>query len=196
MKIGRLSGLVSVLVTVLATNLLVSAELYALKYTPLLPKAHDPFLELFLFVLLPVSTIAISVIMYRSTSVQPFHKSVLQREIDAFSGPVSDTKRERSSRPAGWPLAPILLVHACDHYLEIRTSEGKVFLKGRMKDAVTYLALFDGAQVHRSWWVAKSFVTTIERQGRDWVIFSEFGDRIPIGRGRTKLLRELDWPFE
>lgn len=195
-NIGKASSTVRAFGSILATCLLTTVELYALKFTPLLPKAHDPFLDLFLFVLMPVSTIAISVILYRRTSGRRYRSHDRQRLNDEHSIPPLGLEPNASARPAGWPLAPVLLVHACDHYLEIWTSRGKVFLKGRMTDAVVYLADTEGAQVHRSWWVSRSAARSIERQGRDWFIITDIREPIPVSRGRTKQLRDLDWPFQ
>ena len=47
-------------------------------------------------------------------------------------------------------------VEAQDHYLRLHTSRGSDLILMRLADAVAELEGIEGAQVHRSWWVAKA----------------------------------------
>ena len=49
-------------------------------------------------------------------------------------------------------------VSAEDHYLRLHTSKGSDLILMRLSDAVSELEGLEGAQTHRSWWVARSAV--------------------------------------
>ena len=60
----------------------------------------------------------------------------------------------------------LLCLRTEDHYLRIHTTAGHDLILFRLKDAVLELAGVDGMQVHRSYWVARDAVTTLEKKGR------------------------------
>ena len=60
----------------------------------------------------------------------------------------------------------LLHLHMQDHYVEVHTDEGSDLLLLRFRDALRELDGLDGAQVHRSHWVARSAVAGVVRQGR------------------------------
>src|SRR5690606_15189181 len=51
--------------------------------------------------------------------------------------------------------AAIRAVEAEDHYLRVHTDQGSDLILMRLSDAVKELEGLDGAQTHRSWWVAR-----------------------------------------
>ena len=53
-----------------------------------------------------------------------------------------------------------------DHYLRVHGAYGSELILLRMRDAVQEVAPLIGAQVHRSWWVARSAVRETHREGR------------------------------
>lgn len=74
-----------------------------------------------------------------------------------------------------------------DHYVDVRTTAGQASILMRFSDAVTEAAPQDGAQVHRSHWVAWDAVTGVERDGTR--LFVRLGpDRIPVSRANRSLL--------
>jgi len=84
-------------------------------------------------------------------------------------------------------------VEAEDHYLRLHTSKGQDLILFKLADAVAELEGLDGAQTHRSWWVARAAVTDVRRaDGRvDLVLPS--GAVAPVSRRNVKLLKELGW---
>lgn len=61
--------------------------------------------------------------------------------------------------------AAIYAVSAEDHYLRLHTSKGSDLILMRLADAISELEGLEGAQTHRSWWVAKEAVEGARRDG-------------------------------
>lgn len=80
-----------------------------------------------------------------------------------------------------------------DHYVRVFTRRGDTLVLMRMADAVADLAAVDGAQVHRSWWVARAAVAAAERRGRGGVLKLDTGLEVPVARRRLAELKALGW---
>lgn len=80
-----------------------------------------------------------------------------------------------------------------DHYLRVHTRLGSDLILLRMRDAVTELDGLDGAQVHRSWWVARGAVSSIEREGRNLRLKLAGGLEVPVARDAVGKLKEAGW---
>ena len=84
---------------------------------------------------------------------------------------------EARAAPASEPAAPKFLerlplklrgaevwaVEAEDHYLRLHTSLGQDLILLRLADAIAELEGVEGAQVHRSWWVARDAIADARR---------------------------------
>ena len=88
----------------------------------------------------------------------------------------------------------ILCLQMEDHYVRVHTSLGHSLLLMRMRDAVAELGRLEGAQVHRSWWVAREAVASVEREGRRASLTLTNGLRVPVSRERRDVLP--DWLVE
>jgi hypothetical protein len=116
------------------------------------------------------------------------------------------TPRETHAGPAGSPPpkflerlplklkgAEVWAVEAEDHYLRLHTSKGQDLILMRLGDAVSELEGIEGAQTHRSWWVAKDAVTEVERGDGRATLTLKDGTVAPVSRGFAKTLREAGW---
>lgn len=82
----------------------------------------------------------------------------------------------------------LIAITGRDHYVDILTGKGRTSLLMRFSDAVAEAAPTDGAQVHRSHWVAWSAVTGVERrEGKVMLVLSN-AERIPVSRSYRDLL--------
>lgn len=89
--------------------------------------------------------------------------------------------------------AELYAVEAEDHYLRLHTSKGQDLILMRLSDAVSELEGLEGAQVHRSWWVAKTAVADAKRgDGRATLTLPD-GAQVPVSRAYAKALREAGW---
>lgn len=89
--------------------------------------------------------------------------------------------------------ADIWAVEAEDHYLRVHTSKGHDLILLRLSDAVAELEGIEGAQVHRSWWVARAAITAVARGDGRATLTLEDGADVPVSRRYARLLRERNW---
>lgn len=89
--------------------------------------------------------------------------------------------------------AEVWAVESEDHYLRLHTSKGQDLILMRLSDAVDELAGIEGAQVHRSWWVAREAIVDARRgEGRATLTLKD-GCEVPVSRTYARELREKGW---
>lgn len=84
-------------------------------------------------------------------------------------------------------------VEAQDHYLRLHTSKGEDLILMRLSDAVAELEGIEGAQTHRSWWVARDAVEDARRGDGRATLTLRGGVEVPVSRAYAKALREAGW---
>lgn len=89
--------------------------------------------------------------------------------------------------------AAIRAVQAEDHYLRIHTDRGSDLILMRLSDALDELEGLEGAQTHRSWWVAKDAVRDVSRGDGRATLTLEGGLTAPVSRRYAPALREAGW---
>jgi hypothetical protein len=89
--------------------------------------------------------------------------------------------------------AEIWAVEAEDHYLRLHTSKGQDLILLRLADAVAELEGIEGAQVHRSWWVARDAITEARRGDGRATLTLKDGSHVPVSRTYASMLRERRW---
>ncbi|HEX4080027.1 MAG TPA: LytTR family DNA-binding domain-containing protein [Rhizomicrobium sp.] len=89
--------------------------------------------------------------------------------------------------------ATLYAVQAEDHYIRFYTSAGSDLVLLRFSDALRELRGIEGAQVHRSWWVARDAVKSSRRD--DGKLFLVLGDgtEAPVSRSYTRALQAEGW---
>ena len=110
------------------------------------------------------------------------------------NGPAgTDTVRFLERLPMGLRGATLYAVSSEDHYLRIHSSRGSDLILMRLSDAILELEGIEGAQVHRSWWVARQAVTSVERGDGKAIFTLPNGTQAPVSRTYAKALREMGW---
>jgi DNA-binding LytR/AlgR family response regulator len=89
--------------------------------------------------------------------------------------------------------AEIWAVEAEDHYLRLHTSKGQDLILMRLADAVAELEGIEGAQVHRSWWVARDAIVDARRGDGRAILTLKDDSRVPVSRTYAATLRERRW---
>lgn len=89
--------------------------------------------------------------------------------------------------------AAIRAVQSEDHYLRLHTDRGSDLILMRLSDALTELEGLEGAQTHRSWWVAKDAVRGVSRGDGRATLTLEGGLEAPVSRRYARALREAGW---
>lgn len=87
----------------------------------------------------------------------------------------------------------LLAVEAEDHFLRVHTSTGQALLPMRFSDALKLLRNEPGAQTHRSWWVSKSAVSSVQRGNGRARLTLQNGLEVPASRQFARRLREEGW---
>ena len=80
-----------------------------------------------------------------------------------------------------------------DHYVRAHTMLGSDLVLLRLRDALGELDGIEGAQVHRSWWVARDAVEGVERDGRSVRLVLPRGIAAPVARSRMAELTKAGW---
>lgn len=89
--------------------------------------------------------------------------------------------------------AELHAVQAEDHYLRLHTSAGSDLILLRLADAIAELEGLDGAQTHRSWWVARAAVRDVRRGDGRAVLVLPGGVEAPVSRSFAPALRDRGW---
>jgi len=84
-------------------------------------------------------------------------------------------------------------VESQDHYLRLHTSKGQDLILLRLSDAVAELEGIEGAQTHRSWWVARDAVEHTRRGDGRATLTLKGGVEAPVSRAYARALREAGW---
>ena len=87
----------------------------------------------------------------------------------------------------------LLALEMEDHYVRAHTALGSELILLRLRDAVAELDGIDGAQVHRSWWVARDAVEDVKRDGRNVRLVLPGGLEAPVSRTRVAELKDAGW---
>ncbi|MCA8900786.1 MAG: LytTR family transcriptional regulator [Hyphomonas sp.] len=84
--------------------------------------------------------------------------------------------------PVKYRTSTLWAVSSEDHYLRAHTSLGEELILMRLADALHDLSSAEGAQVHRSWWVAKDGVADTRRDNGKLVLVLKNGKEAPVSR--------------
>ena len=89
--------------------------------------------------------------------------------------------------------ADVYAVEAEDHYLRLHTSKGHDLILMRLSDAIAELEGVEGAQTHRSWWVARDGIDGARRGDGRARLTLKTGAEAPVSRTFARALREAGW---
>lgn len=95
--------------------------------------------------------------------------------------------------PARLKQAQIHAFQSEDHYLRVRTDRGEALILMRLADAVAAMEGVDGAQTHRSWWVARAAIADAETGGGRATLILKDGARAPVSRANYGPLKAAGW---
>lgn len=190
---GRVFRGVAACAAIGLTVLLMTFELHALKFTPLLPKEPDPLFEFAWFVAPFVSAIAGFALLLRHAGIKRVMKVRTLHQDGGGAAALLAVPEPSVLELDSWPDEPVLQVRADDHYLHVVTRYGRSLIRGRMRDAAVRLTEADGLQVHRSHWVASEAVAKVMLRGRDYRMLLKDGTELPVSRSRIGSIRKKGW---
>ena len=85
----------------------------------------------------------------------------------------------------------LIFLQAELHYLNVVTTQGKTLILYNLKDAISELGSQTGLQTHRSYWVAKSHIQTLHKQGRQGEVVVTGNHRIPVSRRNFSVVNDF-----
>jgi hypothetical protein len=115
------------------------------------------------------------------------------RDAAAAADPATIQPRLLERLPLRLRGAEVYAVEAEDHYLRLHTSKGSDLILMRLSDAIAELEGLEGAQTHRSWWVAKSALTDARRWDGRATLKLKNGAEAPVSRTYARALRKAGW---
>jgi hypothetical protein len=77
---------------------------------------------------------------------------------------------------------PVLALQSEDHYVRVHGTAASELVLIRLRDAIAEMDGLPGAQVHRSWWVAREAIAGIQTEGRAKVLVLTGGLIVPVAR--------------
>jgi hypothetical protein len=90
----------------------------------------------------------------------------------------------------------ILAIEAEDHYVRVHTDLGNTLIPGRFSEAMGALHALDGLRVHRSYWVRRSAVASVELQGRGLQLTLTNGLKVPVSHAYKEVARQAGFGRE
>jgi hypothetical protein len=120
-------------------------------------------------------------------------RPVVTHAVDARLEAGPQTAPILSRLPHKLRTARLHAVQAEDHYIRLHTSAGSDLVLLRFADALAELRGLEGAQVHRSWWVARDAVESSRRENGNLFLVLRDGTKAPVSRTFTRALRDSGW---
>ena len=80
-----------------------------------------------------------------------------------------------------------------DHYVRAHTSLGSELVLMRLGDAIAELKGVDGRQVHRSWWVARTGISDVRKEGGKLTLILKSGAEAPVSRTYSSAVKAAGW---
>lgn len=99
----------------------------------------------------------------------------------------------RTRLPQHLQQAPIVALVSEDHYLRVRCDGGDALILMRLSDAIAALGDAEGAQTHRSWWVARDAVVRAQRGEGKGILVLVDGSEAPVSRTHYRRLVSEGW---
>lgn len=141
---------------------------------------------------LPLMLVPVAVITATVSAINVFLGRA--QPIQTHAAPVGQAAARFPDRlPLKLRGAAIRAVQAEDHYLRIHTDRGSDLILMRLSDALDELQGLEGAQTHRSWWVAREAVRDVARGDGRATLTLEGGVSAPVSRKYAKALRDAGW---
>lgn len=124
---------------------------------------------------------------------EPVEAAAVPAEVPLSAPPVLGVTASALHQRLEPDFPPILALAAEDHYVRVIAEGKSALVLMPLAEAAALMPEGSGAQVHRSWWVAKSAVTGQRRAGRDLQLTLHGGLAAPVSRSRIADLRALGW---
>ena len=141
---------------------------------------------------LPLMILPVAVVTATMSAINVFLSKA--QPVQTHAAPVGAAQARFPDRlPLKLRGAAIRAVQAEDHYLRIHTDRGSDLILMRLSDALDELEGLEGAQTHRSWWVARDAVRDVARGDGRATLTLDGGLAAPVSRKYARALRDAGW---
>ena len=147
----------------------------------------------FAAIVLPVFTVSAAMTVLNVLTARARAEAEAPAPAAAPSAPPMGGSRFRERLSPRLRGAAIHAVEAEDHYLRVHTDRGSELILMRLADALAELEGVEGAQTHRSWWVAREAVTDVRRADGRATLTLKDGAQAPVSRSFAPALRAAGW---
>lgn len=89
----------------------------------------------------------------------------------------------------------ILVLTAQDHYVEFTTTTRKKLVRMRMREAIAQMQAQDGLSVHRSYWVAKDAIQSLQKSDGKHFLLLINGDKVPVSASKLAEVKKTLKPL-
>ncbi len=147
-------------------------------------------------------TLLFNLVQGSPRAVMPVAGPVAASTAPIVSASVSEPVPAPTAPPPANPLldqlpadlgSDIIALEMEDHYLRVHTLLGSALVLMRLRDGIALLGDLEGMQVHRSWWVARTAVEEVVRDGRNIRLKLPRGLEAPVARANVAALRDARW---
>ncbi|MGH6745365.1 LytTR family transcriptional regulator [Novosphingobium sp. PhB55] len=83
---------------------------------------------------------------------------------------------------------PVIALQSEDHYVRVHGVRGSELVFMRLRDAISEMDDCPGEQVHRSWWMARGAIASVEADGRNRTVTLLNGAKAPVARDSVSRL--------
>jgi hypothetical protein len=106
--------------------------------------------------------------------------------------PADDNQPAFLSRlPVHISVGEILAIKAEQHYIRVLTHDREYMVLYRFSDAVSQLDIDLGLQVHRSWWIARNAIQSMQQSAKKFLVILSNGEEVPVSTPYQGLLKEM-----
>ncbi|RCS21357.1 LytTR family transcriptional regulator [Phyllobacterium salinisoli] len=84
----------------------------------------------------------------------------------------------------------VLVVHALGHYIEVITEYGRTDIRASFSEALKRLRRENGLKIHRSYWVNREIIGSLEKQGNRFFVRTCYGN-IPVSPAMVNKVANL-----
>ncbi len=141
--------------------------------------------------LISVAITALSHVIH--TSNRPAIASIVEA-LPSTVEPATENSRFTQRLPLPLRSQQVIALQAEDHYLRVHLAGGEsTLILMRLSDAIAELSADQGAQTHRSWWVARESVRNVTKADGRATLTLDGGVEAPVSRSFYKALNDAGW---
>jgi hypothetical protein len=127
--------------------------------------------------------------IWRPIRVKPSTGAVSEETRDAAAAEAIENG-EGTRQTFEW-IADALTIQAQNQYVIVRMENGSQMVRMTMKDAIAQLDEKQGVRIHRSWWIRRSLVKSVQRDGPNLKVVATNGEIYPLSKSNLSEIQSI-----